>query len=194
MATINTCMNYDKAVERILQEAYFSGPHEKTSGIKRHVTFESGTEFGETSKRKETAMEFASDMAVDFLGEYDADAWQQENPDHNGGDPSKSEKIDGVIGLIGVAMNRFGMDGDEFTTADWNKYFKLISNKTHGKPPVSAERIRNVLNGAMKKIQAKIQTKDDGGEMKVKEPYEDPKGQAYQQAKDNLASFKSTRR
>lgn len=169
-------MKYDKIVDMLLQEAYFSNPAEKVTGMKKHVNFESDTAFGETQQLKDDIADLGSTMAAELLTDRDSIM-------------SKGEAIDAVVGLIGYLMGKHAMDGDEWTTADWKKYFDGIAEKTHAKPPATVERIRNVLKGAMKKVQDKMDMKLTGGE--VKEPYEDPTSQAYQQAQDNLAAFKT---
>ena len=66
-------MNFDDHINKILNEAYFGGPAEKMSGIKRHVTFEDAA--ADTYSSSEVkAMQDLADAAAAFQTKVDTEA------------------------------------------------------------------------------------------------------------------------
>ena len=61
-------MNYDRIVQSLLQEAYFSSPAEKATGIKRHVTFNEADK--ETQGRKSEKVQAAAEIVIGVLDEH----------------------------------------------------------------------------------------------------------------------------
>lgn len=167
-------MNFDQSINKLLHEAYFSSPNEKATGMKRHVGIqedEHDTEFSQTKNRKNDVIELAAMVASELM----IDATSQ------GTLPKKGELVDAVITILHNYAQKNAMEGDEFTLDDWKNYLTQIAGQA-GKAPVSAERIRNVLQQAMLQLKAKL-----GGpsirQSAEKEPYEDPEGDAYAAAK-----------
>ena len=164
-------MNFDDTINKMLHEAYFNSPHERATGVKRQVGLaqedESGTEFGQTKERKNDVIELAALVASELMN----DAMQQ------GTMPKKGELVDAVITILHNYAQKNTMAGDEFTLDDWKNYLTQIGNLA-GKAPVSAERVRNVLQQAMLQLKAKL-----GGpsirQSAVKEPFEDPNSDKY---------------
>lgn len=164
-------MNFDETINKMLHEAYFNSPHEKATGVKRQVGLaqedESGTEFGQTKDRKNDVIELAAMVASELMN----DAMQQ------GTMPKKGELVDAVITILHNYAQKNTMEGDEFTLDDWKNYLTRIGNLA-GKAPVSAERVRNVLQQAMLQLKAKL-----GGpsirQSAEKEPFEDPNSDKY---------------
>ena len=166
-------MSFDETINSLLHEAYFNNPHEKATGIKRQVNVQQeegdqpGTEFGQTKERKNDVIELAALVASELMN----DAMQQ------GTMPKKGELVDAVITILHNYAQKNTMAGDEFTLDDWKNYLTQIGNLA-GKAPVSAERVRNVLQQAMLQLKAKL-----GGpsirQSAVKEPFEDPQSDRY---------------
>lgn len=163
-------MNFDESINKMLHEAYFSSPNEKATGVKRHVGLqedESETEFSQTKNRKNDVIELAAMVASELM----LDATRQ------GSLPKKGELVDAVITILHNYAQKNAMAGDEFTLDDWKNYLGKIADQT-GKAPVSAERVRNVLQQAMLTLKAKL-----GGpsirQSAVKEPFEDPNSDKY---------------
>lgn len=164
-------MKFDESVNNILHEAYFSSPHEKATGIKRQVNVQheedDSSEFSQTKNRKNDVIELASMVAGELMN----DAMQQ------GTMPKKGELVDAVITILHNYAQKNTMAGDEFTLDDWKNYLTRIG-QIAGKAPVSAERVRNVLQQAMLQMKAKL-----GGpsirQSAEKEPFEDPKSDKY---------------
>ena len=164
-------MNFDESVDKILKEAYFSSPYEKVSGIKQPVSIaqedESDTEFSQTKNRKNDIIELAATVASELM----IDATSQ------GTLPKKGELVDAVVTILHNYAQKNALEGDEFTLDDWKNYLTQIGNMA-GKAPVSAERIRNVLQQAMLQLKAKL-----GGpsirQSVAKEPFEDPNSDKY---------------
>lgn len=134
--------NFDKQLNKLLQESYFGGsPNERATGIKRHVTFEQDspdTEFGETQQRKQAAIDAATDIVVD---------------EYNNNDEMRSNKkafSNFVIKTLADVEER--VEGDEYTLNDIKKYFDQVGKRTTGKPPMSTERYRNILQQAVLKL------------------------------------------
>lgn len=134
--------NFDTQLNKLLQETYFGGsPNEQATGIKRHVTFEQDaptTEFGETSQRKRAAIDAATDIAVD---EYNNNEEMRTN---------KKAFSNFVIKSLADVEER--IEGDEYTLSDIKTYFDEVGRRTTGKPPMSAERYRNILQQALLKL------------------------------------------
>ena len=134
--------NFDTQLNKLLQETYFGGsPNEQVTGIKRHVTFEQDqptTEFGETSQRKKAAIDAATDIAVDA---YNNDEEMRTN---------KKVFSNFVIKTLADVEER--IEGDEYTLSDIKTYFDEVGRRTTGKPPMSAERYRNILQQALLKL------------------------------------------
>lgn len=61
-------MNYDRIVQTLLQEAYFSSPAEKATGIKRHVTFNEADK--ETQGRKSEKIQAAAEIVIGMLDDH----------------------------------------------------------------------------------------------------------------------------
>lgn len=163
-------MNFDESINNLLHEAYFSSPNEKATGVKRHVGLqedESETEFSQTKNRKNDVIELAAMVASELM----LDATRQ------GSLPKKGELVDAVITILHNYAQKNAMAGDEFTLDDWKNYLGKIADQT-GKAPVSAERVRNVLQQAMLTLKAKL-----GGpsirQSAAKEPFEDPNSDRY---------------
>ena len=134
--------NFDTQLNKLLQETYFGGsPNEQATGIKRHVTFEQdtpNTEFGETQQRKQAAIDAATDIVVD---EYNQNEEMRTN---------KKAFSNFVIKTLAETVER--VEGDEYTLNDMKKYFDEVGRRTTGKPPMSAERYRNILQQALLKL------------------------------------------
>ena len=134
--------NFDTQLNKLLQETYFGGsPNEQATGIKRHVTFEQDqptTEFGETAQRKKAAIDAATDIAVDA---YNNDEEMRTN---------KKVFSNFVIKTLADVEER--IEGDEYTLSDIKTYFDEVGRRTTGKPPMSAERYRNILQQALLKL------------------------------------------
>ena len=134
--------NFDTQLNKLLQETYFGGsPNEQATGIKRHVTFEQDqptTEFGETAQRKKAAIDAATDIAVDA---YNNDEEMRTN---------KKAFSNFVIKTLADVEER--IEGDEYTLSDIKTYFDEVGRRTTGKPPMSAERYRNILQQALLKL------------------------------------------
>lgn len=134
--------NFDSQLNKLLQETYFGGsPNEQVTGIKRHVTFEQDqptTEFGETSQRKRAAIDAATDIVVDA---YNNDEEMRTN---------KKVFSNFVIKTLADVEER--IEGDEYTLSDIKTYFDEVGRRTTGKPPMSAERYRNILQQALLKL------------------------------------------
>jgi hypothetical protein len=163
-------MNFDESINKMLHEAYFSSPNEKATGVKRHVGLQEGeseSEFSQTKNRKNDVIDLAAMVASELM----LDATRQ------GSLPKKGELVDAVITILHNYAQKNAMAGDEFTLDDWKNYLSKIADQT-GKAPVSAERIRNVLQQAMLTLKAKL-----GGpsirQSAEKEPFEDPNSDKY---------------
>lgn len=134
--------NFDKQIHKILQEQYFGGnPNERATGIKRHVTFEQerpDTEFSETQQRKQAAIDAATDITVH---EYNNNEEMRTN---------KKAFSNFVIKTLADTVER--VEGDEYTLNDIKKYFDQVGKRTTGKPPMSTERYRNILQQAVIKL------------------------------------------
>ena len=61
-------MNYDRIVQSLLQEAYFSSPAEKATGIKRHVTFNEADK--DTQDRKGEKIQAAAEIVIGMLDDH----------------------------------------------------------------------------------------------------------------------------
>lgn len=134
--------NFDTQLNKLLQETYFGGsPNEQITGVKRHVTFEqddAGSEFGETQQRKQAAIDAATDIVVD---EYNNNQEMRDD---------KKAFSNFVIKTLAEVEDR--VEGDEYTLNDIKKYFDQIGKRTTGKPPMSTERYRNILQQAVLKL------------------------------------------
>lgn len=180
-------MNYDQAINNILQEAYFGGPHEKMNNMSKHIKFESpmpvqeddglgydrsgiDTEFSQDKEEKKAAIAATIDIAVDIYN-------GMQEGDELPIDPSTGKKMkfaDVIIDLL--AKNPHRREGQEFTLPDMKLLFDEIGKRTTGKPPMSTERYRNILKQAEKKLRDLLKV-DHKGE--VKEPFEDPSSDKY---------------
>ena len=134
-------MTFDEHINNILQEAYFSSPNEKMTGIKRHITTEGDSEFRETKNRKIQALIHAADTVISYY-----EAAQEEGEPMN-----KKELAEFSIQKLADLEER--MVGDEYTLDDIKNYFEVIGKFTTGKPPMSAERYRNIEKQALNKTQ-----------------------------------------
>jgi len=177
-------MNFDESINKLLHEAYFSSPHEKATGIKRHVGIQEdeGSEFSQTKERKNDVIELSAMVASELMN----DAMQSTD---GASMPKKGELVDAVITILHNYAQKNTMAGDEFTLDDWKNYLTRISELTSEKAPVSAERVRNVLQQAMLTLKAKL-----GGpsirQSAEQEPYENPEGDEYRAASDKLKDFR----
>ena len=136
-------MNFDESVDKILKEAYFSSPYEKMTGIKRQVNIlpeGDGSEFRETKNRKLQAMEQAAEREL----------VQWDDADEAGRPMSKKELAD--LSIRELAQLEGRMAGDEYNLDDIKRYFEAIGAFTTGKPPMSAERYRNIEKQAKAKV------------------------------------------
>ena len=118
-------MNYDDIVEQILQEAYFSNPYEKATGIKRQVGLveqptiddldTDKTEFRGTKDRKGSAMHLAVQRAV---MEYEA-------------------MLDRGEGFPDVVDDETGRTKKDPKGKDWllHRFIALLVNKDSGTVP-----------------------------------------------------------
>lgn len=134
--------NFDTQLNKLLQETYFGGsPNEQATGIKRHVTFEQDaptTEFGETAQRKRAAIDAATDIAVD---EFNNNEEMRTN---------KKAFSNFVIKTLAELDDR--IEGDQYTLPDMKMFFDEVGRRTTGKPPMSAERYRNIEKQALLKL------------------------------------------
>ena len=163
-------MNYDTAIDRILQEAYFSSPYEKATGIKRQVgealdpsreahphDIGRGTEhepepiFNEPDDAElEDNSAFKADQSVkagaySYAAEMVAGMVEARIED---GDPvSKKELGEMAFEVLKVYQEY----GDEFSLPEIGEYFKLI-HKLTGIKPMSTERVRNIERDALKSV------------------------------------------
>lgn len=168
-------MTFDDSINKILQEAYFSSPYEKATGIKRQVAIqqEDESEFRETKNRKKTALIHAADDVISYY-----EAAKEE------GEPlSKKELAEWSIQKLAELEER--MPGDEYNLDDMKNYFNAIGKYTTGKPPMSAERYRNIEKQAKKKMSELIKKAETEG---------DPQDQPDEPAKvapdpDKLSGF-----
>ena len=136
-------MNFDESVDKILKEAYFSSPYEKMTGIKRQVNIlpeGDGSEFRETKDRKKLALIHAADEVIAN--------WEATNED--GTPMGKKELAEFTIQKLAELESR--MIGDEYNLDDMKNYFNAVGKFTTGKPPMSAERYRNIEKQAKKKM------------------------------------------
>ena len=145
-------MNFDDHINKILQEAYFSNPYEKATGVKRQVNLEGESEFRETKNRKIKALIHAADEVISYY-----EAAKEE------GEPlSKKELAELTIQKIAQLEER--MPGDEYNLDDMKNYFNAIGKYTTGKPPMSAERYRNIEKQAKRKMQDLIKKAETEGD------------------------------
>ena len=177
-------MNYDKAINNFLQEAYFGGPYEKMNNTSKHIKFEgpvneaelgydrSGidTEFSQDKEAKKAAIDATVDIAVDMYNGMKEGDELPIDPDTN-----KPYKFaDAVIKVL--ADNELRQPGQEYTLPDMKYMFDSIGQRTTGKPPMSTEGYRVILNKALAKITKLLKVSSTGD---VKEPFEDPSSDKY---------------
>ena len=138
-------MNYDNIVNSILQEAYFSSPYEKATGIKRQVGVtikpinedegDDRSEFAQTSERKRSAMHLAIDRSVieyeikDKSGEGFPDIVDEETGRRKKDPIGKNWLIDRFIELL-VQNDSGTLPGDMFTEDDFNRALHGLGHAT----------------------------------------------------------------
>ena len=131
-------MNYDNIVNQILQEAYFSNPYEKATGIKRQIEApinEDESEFRGTKNRKLSAMHLAVQKAV-MAWEAKSDAGEgfpdivDEKSGRTKRDPEgKNWLLDKWIEYLLDAESGTA-PGDAFTEDDFNRGLHALGHAT----------------------------------------------------------------
>lgn len=205
-------MSFDESIEKVLQEAYFSNPYEKATGIKRQVevqTENDESEFRETKNRKLQAMHLAVVRALED--------W------HESGEPMGKAGADILIDrYLHHLLHEKGaglIPGDEVTSDDHQRallalghatgvkgeelgaQLKYFRKKSFGpktpegetadidmKPPMSLTQMSNIGNKGEKILRKKM------GQLKAKDAADiedDPQKLADARAK--LAAWKAGR-
>lgn len=118
-------MNYDKIIDQVLAEAYFSSPYEKATGIKRHVgtpikEAEEDSEFRQTKSRKMLAMHAATAQAIE---EWEEKGYQP------GDTEGKAFLLNRWIALL-VDQDSLTMPGDLFTEDDFIRGLHALGHGT----------------------------------------------------------------
>lgn len=150
-------MSYDDAIDRILQEAYFSSPYEKATGIKRQVetpaaNIQEDDDFDharEVEQEREKSSFKQDQDSKSAKAEYAAEivAGMVEARAEDGNPVNKKE-----LGEMAFAVLRhYQQEGDEFSLPEIGAYFKNIKELT-GTMPMSTERVRNLEKGGLKKM------------------------------------------
>lgn len=205
-------MNFDQSIEKVLQEAYFSSPYEKSTGIKRQVevqTENDESEFRQTKNRKLQAMHLAVLRALDdwhesgepmgkagsdiLIDRYLHHLLHEEGAGLIAGDEVTSDDHQRALLALGHAT---GVKGEELGAQ--LKYFlkKKFGPKTPEgetadidmKPPMSLTRMSNIGDEGEKKLQKAL------GALKAKDAMDiedDP--QKIADAKERLAAWKASR-
>lgn len=205
-------MNFDQSIEKVLQEAYFSSPYEKATGIKRQVevqTENDESEFRQTKNRKLQAMHLAVLRALDdwhesgepmgkagsdiLIDRYLHHLLHEEGAGLIAGDEVTSDDHQRALLALGHAT---GVKGEELGAQ--LKYFlkKNFGPKTPEgetadidmKPPMSLTRMSNIGDEGEKKLRKEL------GGMKAKDAVDiedDP--QKIADAKERLAAWKASR-
>lgn len=145
-------MNFDEHVNKILTEAYFSSPNEKMTGIKRQVNLEGDSEFRETKNRKVQALIHAADEVISYY-----EAAREE------GEPLNKKEL-AELSIQKLASLEERMVGDEYNLDDMKNYFNAIGKYTTGKPPMSAERYRNIEKQAKRKMHDLVKKAETEGD------------------------------
>lgn len=203
-------MSFDESINRVLQEAYFSSPYEKATGIKRQValqTEDDESEFRQTKNRKLQAMHLAVLRAIDD--------W------YEAGEPMGKSGADILIDrYLHHMMSEDGaglMMGDEVTPDDHNRALLALGHATgvkgeelgaqlkhfnkHNwgprepdgeptdvdmKPPMSLTRMSNIGDEAQKKVGKELGTLKAKDAMDIED---DP--DALADARERLKQWKS---
>lgn len=205
-------MSFDESIEKILQEAYFSSPYEKATGIKRQVNVQTEndeSEFRQTKNRKLQAMHLAVLRAIEDwtddgepMGKEGADIlidrylhhlMHEDGAGLIAGDEVTSDDHQRALLALGHAT---GVKGEELGSQ--LKYFqkKNFGPKTPEgetapidmKPPMSLTRMTNIGKEGEKKLQKKM------GQLKAKDAADiedDP--QKLADAREKLAAWKAGR-
>jgi hypothetical protein len=167
-------MKYDQIVNKLLQEAYFSSPYEKQTGIKRHVGIALEAD-KHTQNRKMEKIEAAAEIVNGVLDDH----FSQENA----ATPNNKEFVKLAIGALGStnfddkayqrAFDEPGMEvtPDDMTLADFRKYKALVDQGarrwTEKFKMISPERVRVLTNNVKKWTQdmvARAESQVDGEE------------------------------
>lgn len=165
-------MSFDDKVNKILHEAYFNSPYEKATGIKRQVGLnenESDSEFSELQARRQHAIVLAADEVIS--------TWEAAMEE---GEPMSKKEL-AEFSLQKLAELEERQEGDEFLIPSIKDYFAMIGQYTTGKPPMTAERYRHLVQGAEMKLRDLMGGREanDGGDIET-----DP--DAIAQARANL--------
>ena len=167
-------MKYDQIVDKLLQEAYFSSPYEKATGIKRQVCIRQEAEKVSQDNKSDVVA-----FAVDYV------RGNLEDIKRQGGDITRQEFIDLVIS--GASKGNFDdemykqhdhiMPGlseprapaEALTLADFkNLYLGVMELDTEFKF-LTSERIRNIIKKIVSKIEKKMSQEGDAGEADANE-------------------------
>ena len=158
---INIIMKYDQIVEKLLQEAYFSSPYEKATGIKRQVCIRQ-----EAEKVSQDIKQDVVSFAIDYVRGNLEDIKQQ------GGSITRQEFIDLVISgaskgnfddemyqqhdHIMPGFNEPRAPAEALTLADFkNLYLGVMELDTEFKF-LTSERIRNIIKKIVSKIEKRM--------------------------------------
>ena len=131
---------YDKYVNKVLQEACFGNSHEKMTGIKRQGAFVTEAD-AETQERKMALIELATEIVSGMFHDR-----------QDSGEPLAGRSGKKVLADMSLAVLRHynAEEGHEITLADIKVYFNGIKDAT-GIMPMTGERYRNIEKGALKK-------------------------------------------
>ena len=198
-------MNFDENINKILQEAYFSSPYEKSTGIKRQINQENdltmagmkeienqfkqdpnSSEFRQREDRISGVIERAAqDVAEAFL-----------MASNKGNLEGKKDRAI-AKSLANAAFEAANTDipddhggGSEGTVDAWSlphygKLLKRVGELTTGKVPMSQERVRNIILQSINDVKklmgvgANQHSASDGGAQRALEPFEDPTSDKY---------------
>ena len=166
---ININMKYDKIVDSLLREAYFSSPHEKATGIKRHITFANEAEKVSQDNKSDVV-----NFAIEYVRGNLQDIQDQE------GSITRQEFIDLVISgamranfddemyqsndhtMPGFAEPR--APGESLTLADFkNLYLGTLSLDTEFKF-LTSERIRHIIKKIVAEVERRMAEKGPDAE------------------------------
>lgn len=203
-------MNFDQSINKVLQEAYFSSPYEKATGIKRQValqTEDEESEFRQTKNRKLQAMHLAVLRAIE-------DWYEKGEPmGKAGADILIDRYLHHMMAEKGAGL----MAGDEVTPDDHNRALLALGHATgvkgeelgaqlkhfnkHNwgpkepegeptdvdmKPPMSLTRISNIGDEGLKKVGKELGTLKAKDAMDIED---DP--DALSSARERLKQWKS---
>jgi hypothetical protein len=211
-------MSFDESIEKILQEAYFSSPYEKATGIKRQVNIQENDEFDEISDKSEFGMTRERILQAQHLAVLRAlDDWHEDGEpmgkqgadilidrylhhlmhEEGGGLQTGDEVKDHTNALLALG-HASGVKGDLLAGSK-----KLLNSpkapnrkprapgeapvEIDKKPPMSAERMRNLGKDSVKDLRKKM------GGMKPKDEADIATGDDKIEAQKRLAAWKAGR-